>query len=84
MFANTPLEEIDFDFDSSNIMYAYDTFKNCTKLKTCTSAKFKNGGTYLDLFKDARFDESSARIICTAARDANVMGVSIGIAGEPS
>ena len=44
MFADTPLETINFDL--TNITYAYSMFYNCTSLKTCTGATFKNYGYY--------------------------------------
>lgn len=80
MFSYCPITSLDFDvssLDEGISMFAY-----CDQLTTCTGAIFQQMGEYQSMFTESKFDLDSALKIFTAAKDAKVKSLHIGISEQ--
>ena len=77
MFSRNPITSLSFDV--SSVDNGMSMFANCPTLTQCTKAVFKEGGSYQSMFGESNFDAASGSIIITAAINANVQILHIGM-----
>ena len=77
MFTGNPITSLSFDV--SSVDNGMSMFANCPTLTQCTKAIFQEGGSYQSMFGESNFDAASGSIIITAAINANVQILHIGM-----